>query len=48
MLWFILFILCGPIVVFGGMMLSVVSGIGMFASMVIMFIAVAIAMGMCS
>ena len=48
MLWFVLFILCGPIVVFGGMMLSVASGIGMFASMVIMFIAVAIAMGMCS
>ena len=48
MLWFILFFLCGPIVVFGGMMLSVASGIGMFASMVIMFIGVAIAMAMCS
>jgi len=48
MLWFILFILCGPIVVFGGMMLSVVSGIDLFASMVIMFIGVAIAMAKCS
>jgi hypothetical protein len=48
MLWFILFILCGPIVVFGGMMLAVVSGISVFASMVIMFIGVAIAMAMCS
>ena len=48
MLWFILFILATPIVIFGGMMLAVVSGIGMFASMVIMFIGVAIAMAMCS
>ena len=48
MLWFILFFLCGPIVVFGGMMLSVSFGIDLFASMVIMFIGVAIAMAKCS
>jgi hypothetical protein len=43
MLWFVLFILCGPIVVFGGMMLTVAFGLNLFASMVIMFIGVAIA-----
>ena len=48
MLWFILFILATPIVIFGGLMLSVVSGISVVASMVIMFIGVSIAMAMCS
>ena len=48
MLWFILFILATPIVCFGGMALAVATGISVFASMVIMFVGVVIAMAMVS
>jgi len=48
MWFFILFILATPIICFGGMAFALATGVSVFASMVIMFVGVSIAMAACS